>query len=324
VAGILALLLSHVRRSQSIRLVLIGFGCLFGGAVLFSLTEGYSFGTSLYWAVTTATTVGYGDVLPKNAIGRWVAAAVMLTTIPLFASAFALFAGAVAATHLRRLLGMTHKDLAGNEVVIYGMHPSVPRIAAGLASAGREVVVVSTADRAAFPESVRVIAADPTSEEAVKRSRPERAGQLLVTGASDADALVTAVLVHQFAPGVPSLAVAHSGNVSRALQELGMKVTVSAEDLLAHTLAKSLEAPHAAELLLQLVDSDGYQLRELPVAAHCVGQPLSHVRNEHDGLVLGIVQGGQVQLGVVHDPVLGADDHVLVLQADRRAARVAT
>jgi voltage-gated potassium channel len=323
VISVINYLLAHVKRSQAVRLVLIGLGCLLVGAILFSLTQHVSLGTSLYWAVTTGTTVGYGDVDPKNAVGRVVAVGVMVTTIPLFAAAFAIFGAAVAAAHVRRLLGMVRKDLAGDEIVILGMHPAVPRIAAGLADAGREVVVVSTADRSEFTDSVRVIAADPTSEAAVRRSHPERAGQLLVTGATDADVLVTAVLVHQLAPDVASLAVAHSGNVSRALHELGMKVTVSAEDLLAETLAKSLEAPHAAELLLQLVGSDGYQLKELPVDPGCIGQRLSRVRVERDGLVLGIVQAGTVLLGVGHDPVLTADDHVLVLEAERAGARSA-
>jgi len=35
----------------------------------------------LWWAVQTVTTVGYGDVTPKNDIGRSIAAIVMLTGI---------------------------------------------------------------------------------------------------------------------------------------------------------------------------------------------------------------------------------------------------
>jgi voltage-gated potassium channel len=38
-------------------------------------------GVGLWWAVQTVTTVGYGDVTPKNASGRFVAAIVMLAGI---------------------------------------------------------------------------------------------------------------------------------------------------------------------------------------------------------------------------------------------------
>ncbi|MBA8792910.1 voltage-gated potassium channel [Friedmanniella endophytica] len=42
-----------------------------------------TFGTSLWWAVTTITTVGYGDVYPVTTEGRWVAAALMVAGVAL-------------------------------------------------------------------------------------------------------------------------------------------------------------------------------------------------------------------------------------------------
>jgi voltage-gated potassium channel len=48
-----------------------------------------TYGDSLWWAVTTVTTVGYGDVVPETAGGRIVAAGLMLTglgLIPLITS----------------------------------------------------------------------------------------------------------------------------------------------------------------------------------------------------------------------------------------------
>jgi voltage-gated potassium channel Kch len=38
-------------------------------------------GVGIWWALQTVTTVGYGDVTPKNAAGRLIAAAVMLESI---------------------------------------------------------------------------------------------------------------------------------------------------------------------------------------------------------------------------------------------------
>jgi voltage-gated potassium channel len=42
-----------------------------------------SIGLAYWWAVTTVTTVGYGDVVPESAGGRVVAAMLMLTGIAL-------------------------------------------------------------------------------------------------------------------------------------------------------------------------------------------------------------------------------------------------
>lgn len=55
------------------------------------------FGTALWWALSTVTTVGYGDVVPTTAAGRVVGVAVMLVGIGLFgvltASVAAYFVG---------------------------------------------------------------------------------------------------------------------------------------------------------------------------------------------------------------------------------------
>lgn len=58
-------------------------------AVMLALEEGHggsinSFGDALWWAITTVTTVGYGDKFPITAAGRGVAAALMVTGIALF------------------------------------------------------------------------------------------------------------------------------------------------------------------------------------------------------------------------------------------------
>lgn len=314
---LISLVVSHVKRSQALRLALVGGACLVVGAVLFSTTQHVAFGTALYWAITTATTVGYGDVTPKSSVGRVVAVGVMLTTIPLFASAFALLAGAVLTARLRRLFGMAHPEPTQRHIIIYGASPAVPRVAAELVEAGREVVVVASMDRSALPDKADLVAADPTSEEAVRRSRPERAGQLLVTGTTDADVLVTAVLLRHIAPDVPTLAVATLPSVCQALEDLGIRTALSADELLVHTLAKVMEAPHAGELLLRLVDSEDYQLKELPVEAASVGKLLSAVRANRTGLVLGLVHDGHVTVGVSQDPTITEDDRLLVLEAER-------
>lgn len=43
--------------------------------------EGLSFGTAIYWAATTATSTGYGDISPKTGAGQFVAVALMHLSI---------------------------------------------------------------------------------------------------------------------------------------------------------------------------------------------------------------------------------------------------
>jgi voltage-gated potassium channel len=62
--------------------------CIAAGAAAFTLTQRTGIITGAYWAVTTATTVGYGDVTPHNSAGELISIGTELTTIPLLTNAF--------------------------------------------------------------------------------------------------------------------------------------------------------------------------------------------------------------------------------------------
>jgi voltage-gated potassium channel len=101
-------LLRFLRLSPLVRILFSGEGVRYaalltlltaltaGGA--FASVENTSIGNGLYWAITTMTTVGYGDITPKTPEGKAIAIAVMLVGIG-FAT---LVVGAVAERFIRR------------------------------------------------------------------------------------------------------------------------------------------------------------------------------------------------------------------------------
>lgn len=288
--------------------------CTVVGGALFAATQHYPFTTGLYWAITTATTVGYGDVTPHNASGRVVASLVMLTTIPMLASVFALVTGAAAAAGIRRVLAMGNRFPESGYRLVVGMDAAVPAILDELVKVGDRVVLVADVDPANVRAEVHLVRGDPTQEKAIRSAKPAEAQQALITGATDGDVLVSAVLLRRQAPNLPIVALVRSASVREALRDLGVELSISAEDLIAHTLAMSLEAPHAGELLTHLVESDRHSLTEIEAADDTVGKRLRAVRAERAGLVLGLVRGGKVVLGVGDDPVVASGDHLLIAE----------
>jgi voltage-gated potassium channel len=59
-------------------------------------------GTSLWWSLQTITTVGYGDTVPENTLGRAVAAVVMVTGIAFVAVITAAISAAFVESARRR------------------------------------------------------------------------------------------------------------------------------------------------------------------------------------------------------------------------------
>ena len=75
-----------------------GLDLLFG--YLFALAEHLRVLTGIYWSLTTATTVGYGDVVPHTGLGHLIAALVMITVVPIYGSLFSLFTSIIVARHI--------------------------------------------------------------------------------------------------------------------------------------------------------------------------------------------------------------------------------
>ena len=78
-----------VRHRLNYALLITGVVVLGAAALTFAVEEGGegsidSLGDALWWAVTTVTTVGYGDMFPVTPAGRGIAAFLMLAGITLF------------------------------------------------------------------------------------------------------------------------------------------------------------------------------------------------------------------------------------------------
>lgn len=315
---VLALLYANIRRHHVVALLCAAALSVLVGGGLFAATEHVSFGTGVYWAVVTASTVGYGDVTPHSTAGRIVAVVVILTAIPLLAAVFALAAGLAALVQIRRLFGMEHIAPTGSFSVVYGMQPAVPQILEELIAGGRTVVLVADVDPKEVHHQVRLVAGDPTNEVVIRKSHPERADDALVACPDDGDVLVTCVALRSLAPGLDVFALARSPKIAQALRELGVARTLSSDELVAHTLAKSLEAPHAGDLLLRLIDSERYRMDELAVRKEMVGLAANEVQLDTPAIVLGVLRDGEAWPILTDDPKLRDGDVLITLAARAR------
>jgi voltage-gated potassium channel len=310
---ILAILYGNIRRHHALALLGGAAIAVLAGGVAFALTDDVSVGTGIYWAIVTAATVGYGDISPHNTASRIVAAVVILTAIPLLAAVFALAAGLAAAVHIRRLLGMEHVTPAGEFTVVYGMSPAVPHIVDELVSSGRHVVLVADAGATEVDRRVQLLSGDPTNEVVLRRSHPEKASNALVAHPDDGDVLVTCVALRTLAPDLEVTALVRSPKVGQALRELGISRTLSSDELVAHTLAKTLEAPHAGELLLRLIDSNRFRMEERPVPEEMIGTAPGDVRFDSPAIVLGVLRDGEVSPSLSDSPGLSRGDILITL-----------
>jgi voltage-gated potassium channel len=72
---------------------------------------------SVWWAYATATTVGYGDIVPVTQTGRLVGIVLMLTGTALFATYTALFAQAILGKEYKKIGIIEKRELSQNEAL---------------------------------------------------------------------------------------------------------------------------------------------------------------------------------------------------------------
>jgi voltage-gated potassium channel len=92
-------------------------------------------GTGLWWALQTVTTVGYGDVTPKHADGRAIAAVVMLVGLGFLAVITASVTASLIEGSRKRYVAEADADLAQQ---LSELSDRLRRIEAALAARGAE------------------------------------------------------------------------------------------------------------------------------------------------------------------------------------------
>jgi voltage-gated potassium channel len=79
--GLTGRLRKFVKSNGLVYYLYISVAVLLIASSLYCISEKVSFGTALWWSITTATTVGYGDISPQTDIGKLAAVILMLLGI---------------------------------------------------------------------------------------------------------------------------------------------------------------------------------------------------------------------------------------------------
>jgi len=96
-------------------IALATFVVTLGGGVLMRFADTRNFhdiGDGIWWSVQTVTTVGYGDLVPTNTLGRLVASIVMLTGIAFLTVITAAITSTFVEAARQRAEGATRETLA--------------------------------------------------------------------------------------------------------------------------------------------------------------------------------------------------------------------
>jgi voltage-gated potassium channel len=257
-----------------------------------------SFSDVVYFTMISATTTGYGDIVPVTDRAR-LFDALIVTPIRVF---FLLLLAGTAYTFIikqtwnRWLMKLIQKNLR-DHVLIAGFGASNDKALEELLAGGtppRRIVIIDNdgeaLDRAAEC-GVAVLQGDASRDETLLAAHVDRAAALLVSTGRDDSNILVVLTARKLSAGVKiSVTIRESDNEDIARQA-GADTVINPVSFSGLLLASSLEGPYRAEYLSDLATTEGrVMLRERIIGDNEAG------RSPHEvctGQVVRLIRDGQ-------------------------------
>lgn len=236
----------------------------------------------MWWAIVTLTTVGFGDLTPRTALGRVVAGFVMVEGM----FVLALFAGIVGNTLLRTVLSIREEQfrMSGytDHLVICGYHPGARMLLDTVlrepGKAGRQIVIFAPGGRPHdVPSEFTWLEGDPTKESELPKVRLSHAGGVIIVGgrhvspqAADATTILTVFTLRSFMTRQPETEhrrrplyvvaeILDAENVQHA-RAAGADEVIETRRVGFSLLAHAIAQPGTADVMGRLAGPDGQNI----------------------------------------------------------------
>jgi voltage-gated potassium channel len=252
----------------------------------------------VYFTMISATTTGYGDIVPVTNATRLFDA---LIVSPIRIAFLFILAGSAYAFVARRswekfVMKRIQRDLC-NHVVVAGYGTKNSRAVKELIELGTEahdiVIIDSGEDRLDQAKALgcAVLSGDATRDETLKAVRIEAAKLLIISAGRDDTSILICLTARHLAPGLRISVAVNAEDNEVPAKRAGADVVVNPLDFAGLLLATTHGGQHIADYLADLASRNGrVRLIEREVRVEEVGTPLKDIA---DGLGVRIIRDGQ-------------------------------
>ena len=276
-----------------------------------------NFSDVIYFAMISATTTGYGDIVPVTDRAR-LFDALIVTPIRVF---FLLLLAGTAYTFIikrtwnRWLMKLIQKNLR-DHILIAGFGISNDKALEELLKSGipaSRIVVIDNDQRAldrAAECGVAILQGDATRDETLLAAHVDRASALLVSTGRDDTNILVVLTARKLGPNVKISTTMRETDNEDIATRAGADTVINPVSFSGLLLASSLEGPYRAEYLNDLANSEGrVMLRERIIAESEAGRSPQQIST---GQVVRLIRDGRAH--AADDPSfqsLRAGDRIL-------------
>jgi len=220
---------------------------VYGTAGAYALQDGFTGVESLtdafYFALVTASTVGYGDVTPETETAKLFAMSALVIGTASFAVALGTLLTPAIEARLAEALGTMNEsrlELLDDHVIVVGFSDMTEPIIEELG--GVDFIVITRNEERARRlrnRDIDVVVADPSDEDPLRQVGIERARALVAATDDDAQDALAILTARELNPGLNIVAAATERQNEKKLKRAGADTVVSPAVIGGHLLAQS-------------------------------------------------------------------------------------
>ncbi len=264
-------------------------------------------GDTVWYAIVTLTTVGYGDYYPVSTPGKFIGVLFVLSSLGVLGLLIGKIADLFTSYREHRRLGHHGTDATGH-IVLFGWSASTERIVEQIRILDRDIVVV-TPNRdhidtvhERFSEAVFPLYAEFDDADLLNRVNLQQADRALLNLDSDTDALIHFLNLRKAFPDVDFVVAVQNEELRDPFRNAGVTKVVSSSTNAAHLIASVIFEPDVALFAQDLIttaqdetehDLQQYKiLRGSPAADHTYGELFRTLYETHNVVPIGVSKPG--------------------------------
>ena len=319
-----------------IRYALLAMGAALAfGTLGFHLIEGWTLADSLYVTVQTLTTVGYGDMTPRDGRGRLFAVIVMMVGAGGVALAVSTIVQSVVQSELLLTFGqrrLTRKmSQLHDHFIICGSGRVGSHLVRDILRTNETFVVIEKDQQRAAEFSRRglnVLVNDATLEDALRDAGVERARGLAACLPDDADNVYVVLTARDLNPHLRIVARAAEEQAEAKLLRAGANRVIAPTIIGGHRMAIALTKPAVSEFMDSIVANElglGFEQVEVDASSELVGNELrsTRIRSELDVVIVSIRrQGGEVIFNPAAETMIMSGDILIAIGRQESLAKL--
>lgn len=325
-----------VRRTARNAFFKLFVGLLFvmvtGGFLVRLYEPNWSWQESIWWALVTSSSVGYGDFFPSTGGGRLVAVFVILSGMGVISTLSGFVSSTLIERHLNRDRGMGSFKFK-NHYILCNWNQRADDILKSLRSDPRgalsPVVLIADLENNPSPgdDNLHYVRGH-ISEDTLRRANLKDAHTVVVLGdealadfsARDARNVLAALVIERINPDVYTIVELHDSENEVYCKHAHVNEVIVANDFGTRLLSRAMLDHGVSQVVHELLSpSYGHHLSKRALEASMVGRPFIDVfvrlKKEGNCTVLGLQHGvnGQVVSNPAADYVLRSDDFLITV-----------